>query len=332
MRVYEILSEGLIKLPTKMHAKLINELRTVCVSYMRTKLNLALSSSDADSEVKKESLSQFDAFWRKKYSNVKFRKIALDPNELHVKDIGVIKKAELPANYAKLFDRDLPYEFEFDPSKSIKAQFKFDFKELSSDGARAMYRRDEKNVIEVDLKKIKTMNFMVYVEEIEKLLDGESTQSNINRLLERIYDEMIELEGLTEHELAHAVQFLVLSRGSIDQTIGDVGGAKASNKPTAGYTTSQVEFDPLIKSLVKGFVKWNNKITRAEGKPIDWKVFVKYFVGAISDDDFHEKTKIRPTTEYPEQAKFFQDLKQHDRSKWQKAIKLFTLSVEELIK
>jgi hypothetical protein len=147
---------------------------------------------------------------------------------------------------------------------------------------------------------------------LNKLENAENSADMLARqiLVKKLKGDLIELEGLTEHELAHAVQFLVLSRGSIDQTIGDVGGAKASNKPTAGYTTSQVEFDPLIKSLVKGFVKWNNKITRAEGKPIDWKVFVKYFVGAISDDDFHEKTKIRPTTEYPEQAKFFQDLKQ----------------------
>lgn len=332
MKVYEILNEGLIKLPTKMHEKLLKELRTVCVSYMRAKLNATLISANASPQVKKEALNQFNIFWKKKYPQVTHRKMGLDPDTLHVKDVGVIKKNEMPANYSKLFKRDLPFAFEFDPSKSIKAQFKFDFKELSKEEAYAMYMRDGKNIIDIDLKKVKVMNWMVFVEEVEKFLDGESRQAILDRLQERIHDVILDLEGIAEHELSHAVQWLVLSRGSVNQIDGDIAGSKAEKRPTAGYSTSQLEFDPIIRGLTKGFIKWVNRISRAENRQIDWKILLKYFVGAFSEKEMLDKLKLKPSTEYVDQSAFFVNLKQHDKTKWQKGVKLFTIGVEDLIK
>lgn len=331
MKVYEILNEGMIKLPTKVHEKLLMELRTICVSYMRTKLNVGLTSSGASPQVKREAFKQFDTFWKKKYPQVTRRKMGIDPDELHVRDIGVIKKSDLPANYAKLFGRDLSYEFEFDPAKSIVAQFKFDFKELAKEEAHAMYMRDGKNAIDVDLKKIKVMNWMVFIEEVEKFLDGDSKQTTLDRLQERIHDVMLYLEGIVEHELVHVMQFLVLSRGSDEQLEGDVAGAKAEKRPTAGYATSQLEFDPIIRGMVKGFAKWVNRITRNERKPIDWKILLKYFVGAAPESEI-DKLELRPSTEYPNQSEFFTNLKLHDKAKWQKGVKLFTAAVEEQLK
>lgn len=129
--------------------------------------------------------------------------------------------------------------------------------------------------------------------------------SELTRLLKN-------LDGLIDHELTHVIQDAILRIFHRKQSIYVFGKAapnlKAAEKKNDHYLTSDVEFDPWIKTSiehVRGLIK--------KHRDEDPKEVVKRYTCVYGDSE--------------EQSKFFKALKRSDPVKWKKAVKILSQAV-----
>jgi hypothetical protein len=136
----------------------------------------------------------------------------------------------------------------------------------------------------------------------------------MDRELEAIFDAY-------EHELTHFVQSKILMLvASNDDDANDKAFKAASGSSREAYLTSDIEFDPTIKSEAGRFkrgAKENEDLGFKAGSTQDW---FKIFIGEKKVKmlgDLSPAGMIAP-------SKFFLTLKSHDMTKWKKAVKLIT--------
>lgn len=123
-----------------------------------------------------------------------------------------------------------------------------------------------------------------------------------------------------EHELTHAVQFMILQQLHPMQVSGS-GHRDASDKGSFSevYYTSQREFDPQLKSALKDF----EHLARRKGaktKASKLELLRKY----TWDDTPKANVPNVADERKPDRSPFFQSLKRVDQPRWKKALKLFT--------
>jgi len=133
-----------------------------------------------------------------------------------------------------------------------------------------------------------------------------------------------------EHELTHAVQFMVLKQLHPEQ-VSSSGTHGASDKGSFDeiYYTSQLEFDPQLKSSLKDF----EHLVRRKGaktKEAKRELLHKFTWSDTAKADIPDVGEKVVSGRSP----FFQSLKRVDHAKWKKALKLFStkVNIEELTK
>lgn len=128
--------------------------------------------------------------------------------------------------------------------------------------------------------------------------------------------------GSLRHELAHAVQFEILSKLHHDQvqSINDIEiGELSSEERTDLYLLSQVEFDPQIKSIAKLF-QGVELYSKSQLQKYDRKKALEYVTGASTKDLTPEEIS---QIGFNKPNKFFVTLKKKDPTRWKKAVKIF---------
>lgn len=144
----------------------------------------------------------------------------------------------------------------------------------------------------------------------------------LNPSPDHLYDILDRMETTGEHELTHHLQFTTLRHGSAEQ-VRDT--AEGMTRDEAGrlvdkYLASPVEFDPTLRSQVKEFTD-EVKLDREHGFDYDPSDAVKYFVGAIEGK--------KPFMGFLSRSAFFAALKRVSRTRWEKAVKLFTTELRD---
>ena len=124
---------------------------------------------------------------------------------------------------------------------------------------------------------------------------------------------MVNIKGTIEHELRHAMQFLVLGKYAAQKKT-----KPGYEKNGVDYHTSPIEFDPSIGSAVEQFmILWSH---RNEGNNLDEKSLedaVKKFVGTIPS---------RPNDLFEPMA-FFRNLKSGAPVRYRRAVKKFIVEL-----
>jgi hypothetical protein len=118
--------------------------------------------------------------------------------------------------------------------------------------------------------------------------------------------------GTVEHELTHGIQAHVLKKLHSQQF--DQHGARSAKGDADGeYFTSQVEFDPQIKSAVKQLKVITTKAGVKPGSPEE-----RQLISRFTSEDL----SIKDLTSSPDRSVFFSKLKRYDYKQWKKAVKL----------
>jgi hypothetical protein len=132
--------------------------------------------------------------------------------------------------------------------------------------------------------------------------------------------------GIIEHETTHAVQSMVLyllHPSQYDSTTGgkSVKGLRKGQAKQEKYFTSNIEFDPLIKSSareLKGLFGKYNAVSDKDKKDL----FIKY-----TFSDVASKGVSKADNKDFNRSSFFKSLKRSDPDKWKKAVKLLSQEV-----
>jgi hypothetical protein len=132
--------------------------------------------------------------------------------------------------------------------------------------------------------------------------------------------------GIVEHETTHAVQSMVLYLLHPSQYDPEKGGKSVRGLHTGQakqekYFTSNIEFDPLIKTSIrelKGIFGKFKATTEKDKKDL----FTKYTYGDVVSKDV---SKADNKDFY--RSVFFKALKRSDLDKWKKAVKLLSQEV-----
>ena len=115
------------------------------------------------------------------------------------------------------------------------------------------------------------------------------------------------------------------------------GSGKTTYKPESTeaedeiYYTSQVEFDPQIRTAVAKTLSWYEKL-KANNPSTNWKTLAKLVIGEIDLDEFKLLMNINKNELYANNMfslKFFQVLKRNDIKQYKKAIKYYMLEMEK---
>lgn len=319
--------EGMIKLPPKLLGKLTEAIHIVCLSYLHAKLKKA-AKVYCEPDVAKAAVKKFEDFIKQRYK-VKVQVVDLKDHTWDF-NVGDVSSRDLDPAYRKLVKLQ-GAEFEFDPSRTGPLSLLMHLAPSHLEGNRGQYDANE-NRIELNMTTVRTWTWEKYCEYVTKSLDPDEDQGKAakiaNELLERLADRIQRIEGILKHELTHYMQFKVFARASmkqLDDNDVDAVPADADDRPRR-YFTSQIEFDPLLKSAVEDFVTDYNRAKRKLKKDFDWKVWASVAVDEMSPEDAAQKLKM----DIPHGAySIFSHLKAENRDKYKRAVKRFMLELEK---
>lgn len=130
--------------------------------------------------------------------------------------------------------------------------------------------------------------------------------------------------GTIEHELTHGIQFMVLQQLHPKQA--DVEGhanakASAATEFDDVYHSSQLEFDPQVKSAIRAF-KLQARREGAASKQERRDLIDRFTWADTAVDNLPEPSHV-PTS----RSAFFSSLKRVDMKQWRKAVKLLSGAV-----
>lgn len=317
------LAEGMIKLPEQFLKKLEDEVVKVALSVIKNNFESSLEDTALEPPAVKLAKDVFQA-WIKQY-DVKVPKMQLRI-EKHVKT-GDLKPEDVPQQYRKLLDRPAVFtdwELTGTPMVLTLTLAKLPDRAVGSYEAK-------KNNMKISMSAFKHVEFSTYFRTIQRA--EESTNPNqkqhmlklANEVLSRFGDMITRVKGILEHELSHYMQFKVLSRGHVQQ-IHDAGKRVSADQKEGDdeeYYTSQVEFDPQIKTAISDYKTLERKMLKKypdqRTRPLrDWMTATGTRTAALYGIDRHDDWLIPD-----EPFEFFKKLKQLDNGKWKRAVKYF---------
>jgi hypothetical protein len=333
------INEGMIKLPAKLHKKLTTEFRQVAISYMRARMEKAAASySKTDwlsAEAIKAGVEAFDAFFMKQYG-LKAGKYNIEQMRT-LRTVGDVTVDDLDPSYKKLLLKPphLPHdELGFKPLKlQMHLMPKGDLQVSSGQF------NDEQNIIDLNLATLRTIGWEVYFKAATAMINPDATpgkgEKHMQEILARFGDTLEKIEGTLEHEVSHYMQYKVFARGSAYQV--DVTGYASKGSPKGDqaqqrYYSSNVEFDPQIKSSIKEVKVRYGALVRKLKRPVDWKILARYAIGELSmQDTFKELGMTMQEENIGQPLPFFVTLKKVNHDKWKKGVKLFMTELEKVI-
>jgi hypothetical protein len=347
MKINELLAhpsvgimEGLIKLPPKMLAKVKQEFYSVACSMSRVKCaqvgRLMMKNDDLTSGGLSYALKQFDEYFKKTYPGVKLDDVNVKQSKF-VRKIGDFDDDDLDPRYRKAMEKsklDLSYEVNKDPDKPLKLVMI-----LRPEGdmkSSAGQYSPRPNTIEVSFERLRSFAWDEFLEHAQLAYDGEDEANEIKRMqrmLDALFDRITRLEGTLEHEVAHYIQFKVF--GGVDRKqISFDGRARPSDDKSVRdkdqYFSSQIEFDPQIKSHAKSTIVAIRMNKRTKGMDdLTWKDMALIAVGQGTAADLMKAKKLPKWALLGAEQDFFESLKRVDYAQWKKAVKLFMQLVGE---
>jgi hypothetical protein len=321
--------EGVIKLPPKLLAKAKQEFHTLVYSYGRAScLEIAermVKAEDATSAGVKFAMKAFDDYFSKKHPGLAFK--SFDTKQKTVtRTIGDFEDDDLEPRYRKALEKsklNMSYEWNRDARKPLRM-----IMVLKPLGASGMYS-SRPNTIEISFDWFKHFGWDEFIEYAQLAFDenDDIERRKMIRILERYSDRADKMEGTLEHEMTHYIQFKVFG-GASDAQIGEHGKAldtddKATRNASA-YYSSQVEFDPQIKSHAKDLIVTIRANKRMKGmEALSWKDAALVAVGEKKAAEVIAKNELPKWTILGNEQQFFKSLKRVDKDKWKKAVKLF---------
>jgi hypothetical protein len=340
-----IILEGMIKLPVKLHTKLLKEVRTLCLSYSFARLEKAAAAYKVEPVVKELAISEFNAFFAKKYPDIKVIK-KFNPSQARAwRKIGDFSNDDLDPSYRKLMKLG-GIDYEWGEGKPLSLNVHIQpgntlnkYGNSPNSNVAGVYRDDD-NIIDINVSPIRQWSWELYFTAAKIAVDkGNARQAKAHEsmleILARLNDKISHIDGLVDHELTHYIQFKVIGRGH-EQQIQNTGrshaepGSHQSN--TDSYYSSQIEFDPQIKSAIANIVTSINRLKRKLKRDFNWHVLARVAVGELSHDEAFEQLKLDDNALVVEPLHFFTTLKRVDQVKWRKAVKLFIAGIEAKLK
>jgi len=283
MRLKELLVEGFIKLPPKLRDRMVNSFMTKYFAWLQDKID------ELEGKEYTENKKIIDKYLLKYKINI---------DEEDTESIGGMNKIRL---YYEIDVNELPY---YDKLSKLYP----DFKEMII--PKLMLVMDFKGT-DVQGKYSPNLQIITLNMGPLNLANTDDLEKTLNRFLPSAI-------GTLEHELTHAVQYLVLRKFHSDQ-VGDEESVKFDGEFRDKYLNSQIEFDPFLKVLVSRFKAVDSDMKRINRTEYDPKLSLEYYVCAkdkLSDDELEKVSFMK-------QNEFFDALKRRDKEKWKKAVKLF---------
>jgi hypothetical protein len=149
-----------------------------------------------------------------------------------------------------------------------------------------------------------------------RFADVLSEWSMADRYWHTVTDFIDNAMGTVEHELTHYVQYFYFAHRDRRQ----VQSTSGRDVPDAlGYNTSNIEFDPKIKSAITDFATEVSKMVSPTPRRISEKI--REFVAADGFD---------PARRRFYQNEFFWALRKTDEARWKKAIRIFTTNMRNM--
>lgn len=285
MKLREILSEGLIKLSSKLIDKLVKTFVIKYLAWVQDKIESELEGKDY-SEAKKV----LNKYSQKYQVSIEDEDIEAIGKSRTIKTKYEIELEELPY-YEKLIKLYPDFKNMHNPILTLVMDFASD-----TGSSNGKYNPN-------------TQTIFMYLKAL-----GLLSNDNLETVMIKHLPNAV---GVLEHELTHAIQFIVLSKFH-DSQIGDEDSVKFDAATKDKYFNSQIEFDPFIKTMVAKF-KAADLAMKKISPDYDRKISLEYFTGAhekLSDKELQKVSFMKPN-------EFFISIKKHDKEKWKKAVKLF---------
>jgi hypothetical protein len=301
MKFSTYLTEGLIKLPSKMFDEGNSYIVSQICSYVLAEVKKIENSTDF--------VTKFEDHVKeiaKKYNAV------IKPSRKMSHTKMVLKKCydDLPDKYksaAKRYEKGLTLWIDWEK----KGEF------TDKNG---YFRNTDEGIIGVSIAWVVRSDWKVLVSIIK-------SESELKERCDRFDDHIDKILGTFEHELTHFVQYKILPNREKQFTKNVTIASKLE-----AYLNSKVEFDPTLRSEVRSYVrqeKENLEIKMDKSKRSTW---ISYFVGALK----HKLDPKKVTFDLPDDligyikpSEFFLGLKKHSEKKWKLACKLFNQEVEK---
>lgn len=343
MKINELLTprvsimEGVIKLPPKLLAKVKNEFFSVVCSYARTRCGevgeYMLKNDDLTRDGLAYAFKQFDAFFKATYPDVKFTDFNTKQKTVSRK-VGDFDDDDLDPRYRKAMEKsklNVYYHWNKNESKPLKLVLNLK-PEGTMKGYAGQYSSNP-NIVEVNLDRLKSFAWDEFLEYAQGAYDDneDGGRRKMLRMLAVLNDRFTRIEGTLEHELTHYIQFKVFG-GVSDKQIAGNGKSNptddARTQDSSKYYTSQVEFDPQIKSHAKNAIVTIRANKRTKGmEGLTWKDVALVAVGEKKAKDVINDKQLPNWTMLADEEKFFAHLKKVDKEQWKKAVKLFMQTV-----
>lgn len=329
--------EGVIKLPPKLLAKVKNEFFSVVCSYARARCGEAgefmLKNDDITSGGLAYAFRQFDSFFKAKYPDVKFTDFNTKQKTTSRK-VGDFDDDDLDPRYRKAMEKsklNVYYHWNKDDRKPLKLVLTLK-PEGGMKGFAGQYSSNA-NHVEINLEKLKGFAWDEFLEFAQAAYDDNDDieRRKMLRMLNTLDDRFVRIEGTLEHEMTHYIQFKVFGGVSDKQIAADGKSNPADDlhvQNSSKYYTSQVEFDPQIKSHAKSIIVTIRANKRTKGmEGLTWKDVALVAVGEKKAKDVIKDKQLPSWTMLADEEKFFAYLKKVDKEKWKKAVKLFMQTV-----
>jgi len=150
-------------------------------------------------------------------------------------------------------------------------------------------------------------------DEQEMVYELDGTIDLVNDMLDKLHKE---LNGIIRHELTHFIQVRYLSKKHPKQGLPDEQNPLESSM--SDYFNSDIEFSAYITTAIETYKANIQKL-----KPSEYKEYFKYLVGM----DHESKHMLRIDVSDRTIREFFLTLKEHNPSKYKKAIKYFIKNI-----
>lgn len=332
--------EGVIKLPPKLLAKVKAEFFSVVCSYSRARCweagNFMVKNDDLTSGGLEFGIKQLEAYFKAKYPAVIFSVLNTKQKTV-TRKVGDFEDDDLEPRYRKALEKsklNVYYQWNRDERRPLKLVMTIK-PEGGLKGYAGQYSSNP-NTVEVNLERMKSFAWDEYLEYAQLVYDGEDKARNeklMTRMLDILDDRIVRIEGTLEHEMTHYMQFRVFGGADHKQIAADGKAIAADSKAVQGkskYFSSQIEFDPQIKSHAKSTIVAIRMNKRTKGMDnLTWQDVVKVAIGEVEAKDVIKAKNLPNWATLGAEQDFFHHLKRVDKDKWKKAVKLFTQLVGE---
>lgn len=304
------LNEGLIKLPPKLTQLMLDYFIYWYLAFLEGNANADKSYDDEDQDMIKLALERLA-----KKHNVPI------PSQVDIK-----KSMTNKAVYKRFPVEDLPPQYlervakvkgpeAMEELKKAHVKFVVSFKkhpkiDMDEDFPQGIFYPNPPEII------ISIPNIQIQVPRMLELLsrfNHTEASRNINFTL-----------GIIEHETTHAVQSMILyllhpSQYDSKTDGKSVRGLRKGQAKHEKYFTSNIEFDPMIKSSIRELKGLFGKYKAVSDKDKK-EIFIKYTFSDVASKGISKADDVN-------RSSFFKSLKRSDPDKWKKAVKLLSQEV-----